>query len=71
MNENYKYFDDDMQKIMDAIKEAKASLEMEGFIVSHEEEKNLIKQFGSNEKLLLLIRKKKVNEDGQRRNRME
>ncbi len=71
MNENYKYFDDDMQKIMDAIKEAKASLEMEGFIVSHEEEKNLIKQFGSNEKLLLLIRKKKINEDGQRRNRME
>ena len=64
MNENYKYFDDDMQKIMDAIKEAKASLEMEGFIVSHEEEKNLIKQFGSNEKLLLLIRKKKINEDG-------
>ena len=44
---------------------------MEGFIVSHEEEKNLIKQFGSNEKLLLLIRKKKINEDGQRRNRME
>lgn len=71
MNENYKYFDDDMQKIMDAIKEAKASLEMEGFIVSHEEEKNLIKQFGSNEKLLLLIRKKKINEDGQRRKRME
>ena len=71
MNENYKYFDDDMQKIMDAIKEAKASLEMEGFIVSHEEEKNLIKQFGSNEKLLLLIRKKKINEDVQRRNRME
>lgn len=71
MNENYKYFDDDMQKIMDAIKEAKASLEMEGFIVSHEEEKKLIKQFGSNEKLLLLIRKKKINEDGQRRNRME
>lgn len=71
MNENYKYFDDDMQKIMNAIKEAKASLEMEGFIVSHEEEKNLIKQFGSNEKLLLLIRKKKINEDGQRRNRME
>ncbi len=71
MNENYKYVDDDMQKIMDAIKEAKASLEMEGFIVSHEEEKNLIKQFGSNEKLLLLIRKKKINEDGQRRNRME
>ena len=71
MNENYKYVDDDMQKIMDAIKDAKASLEMEGFIVSHEEEKNLIKQFGSNEKLLLLIRKKKINEDGQRRNRME
>lgn len=71
MNENYKYVDDDMQKIRDAIKEAKASLEMEGFIVSHEEEKNLIKQFGSNEKLLLLIRKKKINEDGQRRNRME
>ena len=71
MNENYKYVDDDMQKIMDAIKEAKASLEMEGFIVSHEEEKNLIKQFGSNEKLLLLIRRKKINEDGQRRNRME
>ena len=71
MNENYKYFDDDIKKIMDAIKEAKASLEMEGFIVSHEEEKNLIKQFGSNEKLLLLIRKKKINEDGQRRNRME
>lgn len=71
MNENYKYVDDDIQKIMDAIKEAKASLEMEGFIVSHEEEKNLIKQFGSNEKLLLLIRKKKINEDGQRRNRME
>lgn len=71
MNEKYKYVDDDMQKIMDAIKEAKASLEMEGFIVSHEEEKNLIKQFGSNEKLLLLIRKKKINEDGQRRNRME
>lgn len=71
MNENYKYVDDDMQKIRDAIKEAKASLEMEGFIVSHEEEKNLIKQFGSNEKLLLLIRRKKINEDGQRRNRME
>lgn len=63
MNENYKYVDDSMQKIKDAIKDAKASLEMEGFTVSREEEDNLIKQFESNEKLLILIKRKKRNEN--------
>ena len=63
MNENYKYVDDSVEKIKDAIKDAKASLEMEGFVVSREEENNLIKQFESNEKLLLLIKRKKKNEN--------
>ena len=63
MNENYKYVDDSVEKIKDAIKDAKASLEMEGFAVSREEENNLIKQFESNEKLLLLIKRKKKNEN--------
>lgn len=63
MNENYKYVDDSVEKIKNAIKDAKASLEMEGFVVSREEENNLIKQFESNEKLLLLIKRKKKNEN--------
>ena len=62
MDKNYKYVDDSIEEIKDAIKDAKASLEMEGFVVSCEEEKNLIKQFEANEKLLLLIKRKKKNE---------
>lgn len=62
MDKNYKYVDDSIEEIKDAIKDAKANLEMEGFVVSCEEEKNLIKQFEANEKLLLLIKRKKKNE---------
>ena len=37
-------------------------VQKEGFVVSCEEENNLIKQFEANEKLLLLIKRKKKNE---------
>ena len=36
MDKNYKYVDDSIEEIKDAIKDAKASLEMEGFVVSCE-----------------------------------
>lgn len=62
MDKNYKYVDDSIEEIKDAIKDAKANLEMEGFIISCKEENDLIKQFKSNEKLLLLIKRKKKNE---------
>lgn len=49
----------DYEKIIkDAVKDAKASLEMEGFIISKDEEEKLIKNLVSNYKVKLLLKKR-------------
>lgn len=49
---------DDEKIIEDAVKDAKASLEMEGFIISKDEEEKLIKNLVSNYKVKLLLKKR-------------
>lgn len=49
----------DKEKVIeDAVKDAKANLEMEGFIISKEEEERLIKSLASNYKVKLLLKKR-------------
>ena len=49
---------DDEKIIEDAVKDAKASLEIEGFNISKDEEEKLIKNLVSNYKVKLLIKKR-------------
>ncbi len=57
MNE-IKYIDDDsVNKIKEAVKGAKASMEIEGFYISNEDEIDLINELSSNEKIKLLLKK--------------
>ncbi len=48
---------DDEKIIKEAVKDAKANLEMEGFIISKDEEDKLIKNLISNSKIKLLLKK--------------
>lgn len=50
------YVDSD-KNIKAAVKAAKASLEMEGFEISEDEEEALIKNLASNSKIKLLLKK--------------
>lgn len=50
---------DDEKIIEDAVKDAKASLEIEGFKISKDEEEELIKSLVSNYKVKLLLKKRK------------
>ena len=53
MNE-IKYIDDEsVNKIKEAVKGAKASMEIEGFYISNEDEIDLINELSSNEKIKL------------------
>ena len=47
---------DDEKIIEDAVKDAKASLEIEGFKISKDEEEELIKSLVSNYKVKLLLK---------------
>ena len=49
---------DDEKIIEDAVKDAKASLEIEGFNISKDEEEKLIKSLVSNYKVKLLLKKR-------------
>lgn len=49
---------DDEKIIEDAVKDAKASLEIEGFNISKDEEEELIKNLVSNYKVKLLLKKR-------------
>ena len=49
---------DDEKIIEDAVKDAKASLEIEGFNISNDEEEELIKSLVSNYKVKLLLKKR-------------
>lgn len=49
---------DDEKIIEDAVKDAKASLEIEGFNISKDEEEELIKSLVSNYKVELLLKKR-------------
>lgn len=49
---------DDEKIIEDAVKDAKASLEIEGFNISKDEEEELIKSLVSNYKVKLLLKKR-------------
>lgn len=49
---------DDEKIIKDAVKDAKASLEIEGFNISKDEEEELIKSLVSNYKVKLLLKKR-------------
>ena len=49
---------DDEKIIEDAVKDAKASLEIEGFNISKDEEEDLIKSLFSNYKVKLLLKKR-------------
>ena len=49
---------DDEKIIGDAVKDAKASLEIEGFNISKDEEEELIKSLVSNYKVKLLLKKR-------------
>ncbi len=49
---------DDEKIIEDAVKDAKASLEIEGFKISKDEEEELIKSLVSNYKVKLLLKKR-------------
>lgn len=49
---------DDKKIIEDAVKDAKASLEIEGFNISKDEEEELIKSLVSNYKVKLLLKKR-------------
>ena len=49
---------DDEKIIEDAVKDAKASLEIEGFNISKDEEEELIKRLVSNYKVKLLLKKR-------------
>lgn len=49
---------DDEKIIEDAVKGAKASLEIEGFNISKDEEEELIKSLVSNYKVKLLLKKR-------------
>lgn len=48
---------DDEKIIEDAVKDAKASLEIEGFNISKDEEEKLIKNLVSNYKVKLLLKR--------------
>lgn len=49
---------DDEKIIEEAVKDAKASLEIEGFNISKDEEEELIKSLVSNYKVKLLLKKR-------------
>lgn len=49
---------DDEKIIEDAVKDVKASLEIEGFNISKDEEEKLIKSLVSNYKVKLLLKKR-------------
>lgn len=49
---------DDEKIIEDAVKDAKVSLEIEGFNISKDEEEKLIKSLVSNYKVKLLLKKR-------------
>lgn len=49
---------DDEKIIEDAVKDAKSSLEIEGFNISKDEEEELIKSLVSNYKVKLLLKKR-------------
>lgn len=49
---------DDEKIIEDAVKDAKANLEIEGFNISKDEEEELIKSLVSNYKVKLLLKKR-------------
>lgn len=57
---NYK--DSELEEIKNAVESAKANLEMEGYLVSNEEKKQLINQLANNDKIKLLLKKGKKNE---------
>ena len=57
---NYK--DSELEEIKNAVESAKASLDMEGYLVSNEEKKQLIDQLANNDKIKLLLKKGKKNE---------
>ena len=54
---------DDEKIIEDAVKDAKASLEIEGFNISKDEEEKLIKNLVSNYKVKLLLKKRNQNNE--------
>lgn len=54
---------DDEKIIEDAVKDAKASLEIEGFNISKDEEEELIKSLVSNYKVKLLLKKRNKNNE--------
>ena len=61
-----KYIDDEsVDKIKEAVKGAKASMEIEGFYISDEDEIDLINELSNNEKIKLLL--KKSGEKNERR----